>query len=381
VTIETISTTGQLAHIPVVTGGDLPGLAVLQQWADANDQATRLVSQWIWTDLVPLHHWPQPAGVSRKEFPNPRLKHPRESDEDYRRRAEIATASAAGTVLRGIGFGLSPNIALEQMHSIHGTIGMKTKLKHALAISRGRKAWDVLLSEEEVRCAGILPATGEVIEIGVTMAQARKAKWTENAAYEKTPIDMLWARAMSRVLDRVAGDILFGLASIEDIDPEPDEPGQATVTNVTASDIKARVAPAAAVIEPVPTTQPTAEPDAQPDAETASVVEPTQEPPTDLGSAEELIDLAQNRRLHALLRKLDLGSEADKAAALAAISYIVKRPIDSTKFITTAEAGPLLDRLDELSKKPEAKWRAEIRFMVTPDANGQLPMPEGSDRG
>lgn len=384
-TIETTTAHSQLAQqtpaLPVVTAGDMPGLAVLQQWADANDNATRLVAQWIFTDLVPLHHWPNPVGMTLKTWPNPRLSPNGESEDDYRRRCQIATASASGTVLRGIALGLSPNIALEQMHSIHGKIGMMTKLKYALAIKHKVKVWDVELSEESVTCAGIHPLTGETVEITITMAQAVKAKWLENAAYEKTPIDMLWARAMSRVLDRVAGHVLFGLASIEDVDPEPDEQGEATVTNVTAQDIKARVArPAAPAIEPQqaagPTRPETAPAAPAPDPPTAAAV-----PPADLGSAEELIDLSQNRRLHALLRKLDLGQEADRAVALKVISYLVERPIESTKLITKAEAGPLLDSLDALSKRPEEKWRAEIRFMVTPDSAGQLPMPEGGDRG
>lgn len=393
-TIETTSSNNQLAQFPVVTAGDLPGLAVLQQWADANDVATRLVAPWVWTDLVPLHHWPNPAGMTLKTWPNPRMSPERETDQEYRRRAEIATASAAGTVLRGMALGLPPNIALEQMHSIHGKIGMMTKLKYSLALSRGVKAWDVKLSEEEVICAGILPATGETIEIGITMDQARKAKWTENEAYQKTPIDMLWARAMSRILDRIAGDVLFGLASVEDLRDLPDDRSQA-VTSVTASDIRDRATHAATVhalgrsaaatetCNSAITTTVSEPPAGQSPNEPA---EPQNDPPANEEPAEtgEAITLAQSRRLYALLRKLDLGSPDDRAAALAVLSFIAERPVESPKHLTVLEATTVNARLDELTRREESKWRAEIRFMAAggiPEGAEQIAASEGDDRG
>lgn len=373
-TIETTSAPNELAHrnpdFPVVTGGDLPGLGVLRQWADANDQATRLVAQWVWTDLVPLHHWPNPAGMTLKTWPNPRMSPERETDQEYRRRAEIATASAAGTVLRGMALGLHPNIALEQMHSIHGKIGMMTKLKYSLALDRGVKVWDVKLSETEVICAGIHPATGETIEIGITMAQAIKAKWNENEAYQKTPIDMLWSRAMSRVLDRVAGHVLFGLASIDAV--EPDDTVEVTASPVaapvTAAGIRAR---SAAVADLPPMDAPMPAP-AAPEA-------PKQEelPAKDVTPAVELIELGQNRRLHALLRGIGIGGEANRDAALAVISTLVEHPVESTKFLTKDETSPLLDKLQELAGRPEEERRAAVQFMTAPPASDtadQLPI-------
>lgn len=229
--------------LPTVTGWELPGLRVLEEWASANEHAARLVGSWIFTDLVPVHHWPLPAGESLRTMPNPRLKHPRETDVDYAHRVAVVTASAAGTVLRGIPLGLPPHVALEQMHVIRGTVGMKVKLKYALALSRGIKAWDVESSDESVTVAGIHPTTGKTITITRTIAQARQAGWTTNEAYAKTPEDMLWARAMSRLLDRIAGHILFGLPSVEEIDATPDtydtdqatQPAPATATSIIAT--------------------------------------------------------------------------------------------------------------------------------------------------
>lgn len=379
-TIETISTPGEL-ELPAMTGDELPGLGALQRWADANDTATRLVAQWIFTDLVPLHHWPNPVGMTLKTWPNPRLSPNGESGEDYQHRCRIATASAAGTVLRGMALGLSPNIALEQMHSIHGRIGMMTKMKYALALSRGKKAWDVKLSEDEVICAGILEATGETIEISITMAQARKAGWVDgNAAYGKTPIDMLWARAMSRVLDRIAGDVLFGLASIEDLRDLPDDEAR-VITRVTASDIKDRTAAAALpqVQQLVP------EDEASPGATIQQEVPQTGPPADEPGPDEETgeaVTLAQRRRIGTVLRKVDLGSADDAQAALQVISWIVQRTVPETRDLTTSEADRVIRYLEELAGKDEPDWREQLRMIVAGEAESPeaIASTEGEPR-
>ena len=52
------------------------------------------------------------------------------------------------------------------------------------------------------------------------MDQARKAGWTKNDTYSKTPADMLWARAAGRVCDRIAPDTLMGIASVEEVEDD-----------------------------------------------------------------------------------------------------------------------------------------------------------------
>lgn len=386
--IETINGSIDLARqtpaLPEVTGGDLPGLAVLQQWADANDQAARLVAQWVWTDLVPLHHWPNPAGMTLKTWPNPRLSPNGESDQEYRRRAEIATASAAGTVLRGISLGLSPNIALEQMFSIHGKIGMMTKLKYALAIKHGVKVWDVELTPQSVTCAGIHPLTGDTVEITITLDQAVKAEWVQdNKAYVKTPIDMLWARAMSRVLDRVAGHVLFGLASIEDIEPEEREPVRPGST-VTAADIQARTTtPKRPATVETPTAQAEA-PEGTPD-DVAPVA-----PPADVSGAVELISPAQIKKVQATftgmgVKNIDLRRDV--------VAHLAGHPVDSLKDVTRAEATHMIDRLEQASQaeNPQgvlAEWLAtadQLAEQAAAEQDGdQLPVDGAeaeADRG
>lgn len=350
-TVDTVHRGAEVA-LPTVTGGDLPGLAILQQWATANDQASRLVSQWVFTDLVPVHHWPTPPGVTLKDFPNPRRQHPRETPDDYRRRCEIAVASASGTVLRGISIGLPPNIALEQMFSVHGTIGMKTKAKLALAKSRGRKAWDVLLTEQEVRCAGIDPVTGETVEIGITWEQAEKAGWTSNAAYGKTPIDMLWSRAMSRVLDRIAGDVLFGLASVEDIDPVPAADVEVTATVTTPAPAERPSAAAAlAAVRPAVVDEPVAAAVQDTDQAAGHDMPPEVTPPAAPEAPAEVIDPAspctewQRRAIGRAFAGLDVSGTGQERKRATVVAHVVEHPVGALAELTYGEAEHLLGYL------------------------------------
>lgn len=222
-------------------------LATLTAWAQAMQQATQLVAPLVWTDLVPLHHWPMPPGQTLKSFPNPRLRHPQESEESHRHRCEIAVASAGGIALRSISMGLNPLVGLEQMFNIRGKLGMHTKAKLAIAKAQGIKAWDEELTADAVTVAGVDPITGKTETIRVTMAEAKTAGWTDNDAYRKTPKDMLWSRAMGRLLDRIAGHILMGLASTDDAADAADADERRTdeaVAAVTVQDIKARAASA-----------------------------------------------------------------------------------------------------------------------------------------
>jgi hypothetical protein len=121
---------------------------------------------------------------------------------------------------------------------VKGRPGLYTKLKVALAQAHGHEVWDVERSPEVAKVAGRRRGWPQdrVVTITITIEDARRAKWTENEAYEKTPEDMLWSRAASRVLDRIAADVLFGIPSIEDleVDDEPavDRPGASVTATV-----------------------------------------------------------------------------------------------------------------------------------------------------
>lgn len=224
--------------LPAVTGGDMRGaLDLMRDHVQTLDLVERFVSSIVDTPFIPDSHWPLPVGVRASEMPNrnPRLRHGSETEENWRIRRSIAIASGTGSVLTGLPLGLDPLTALSQVFIVKGRPGLYTKLKLAKAQAHGHKVWDEEYTDEAVTVAGRRRGEDDVVRIRITIEQARKAKWTDNEAYEKTPADMLWSRATSRVLDRIAGDVLFGLPSIEDLEdaPEPadrDRPGTVTAT-------------------------------------------------------------------------------------------------------------------------------------------------------
>lgn len=217
---------GALA-LPTVTGGNAGGLAVLQDWLTAADAASTLARSLVQSFFVPQAYKVNvPARASR---------------EEAEAALEIAVANATGAILLGQSLGLDPLTSLQQIYVVHGRPGMYAKLKVALAQARGHRVWDEEYSPEAVTVAGQRRGTDDVVRIRITIEDARRAKWTEqNANYGKTPADMLWARAASRVVDRVAADVLFGLASIEDL--EDDEPAPAAAARVTIEDVRGPVA-------------------------------------------------------------------------------------------------------------------------------------------
>lgn len=159
---------------------------------------------------------------------------PRNADPEERAAAvEVAVANATGAILFGWRLGLDPMTSLQQVYVVHGRPGMYAKMKVALAQAAGHEVWDEAYTAERAVVCGRRRGSEQLVRIEITIEQARTAGWTSNAAYGKTPADMLWARAASRVVDRIAADLLHGITSIEDIEPDP----EAAPVRVSAAEV------------------------------------------------------------------------------------------------------------------------------------------------
>ena len=223
---------GALA-LPTVTGGGMPGLAVISEWLTAAQTAEQLVTPLITSSFVPDAFKPR-VGANA-------------TDIERREAFETARANATSAVLLGLSLGLDPLTALQQIYVVKGRPGMYAKLKVALAQARGHRVWDEEYSAEKVTVAGQRKGTDDVVRITITIQDAQRAGWTEsNANYGKTPADMLWARCASRVVDRIAADLLMGIASIEDLD-DLEEPAPAAA-RVTIGDVRGTTAPVPAAV-------------------------------------------------------------------------------------------------------------------------------------
>jgi hypothetical protein len=200
-----------------VLGGANDALAKLGDWVQAARHAHQLVAPLVGTAFVPDAYKPKID--------------PRATAEQKAEAREMAIANATAAVLQGITLGLDPMTALQQIYIVHGRPGMYSEIKVALVKSRGHEVWTEDISDTRAVVCGRRKGTDYIERVTVTMDQARKAGWTTNQAYSKTPQDMLYARAAGRVCDRVAPDVLMGIASVEEI--QDTIQAEATVGNGT----------------------------------------------------------------------------------------------------------------------------------------------------
>lgn len=313
-----------------VLGGANDALDRLARWVDAARNAHMLVAPLVNTAFVPEAYKPKVD--------------PRATPEQRRAAEEVAIANATAAVLQGITLGLDPLTALQQIYIVHGRPGMYAKLMVALVQAHGHEVWDEDLSDSRAVVCGRRNGSEHTVRIVVTMDQARKAGWTSNQAYTKTPQDMLWARAASRVCDRIASDVLKGIASVEEIRDElrvDAEVGTRTVSPRRRPPISSKAIEAAIDATEEPPLE-----DDRPPAETLDHPSGTGAP---VDEQPRLITQAQQRKLHALFRENDLG---DRDAGLLYIGAVIGRPVETTKELTVAEAGTVIDSLD--NREPES---------------------------
>ena len=215
-------------------------LARLGQWVEAARHAHQLVAPLVGTAFVPDSYKPK---IDPRATPDERAE---------ARATAIANATAA--VLQGITLGLDPMTSLQQIYIVYGRPGMYAKMMVALIQAHGHEVWTEDLSDSRAVVAGRRRGSEIIERVTVTMEQARKAGWTRNDAYNKTPQDMLWARAASRVCDRIASDVLKGIASIEAVQDElapTNGNGTRTVTPRKRAAVAARPAPVAEIEPPL----------------------------------------------------------------------------------------------------------------------------------
>lgn len=313
--------------IAALNGGN-DALNRLGQWVVAARDAHTLVSPLVDTPFVPDAYRPKVD--------------PRATAEEKAAARNLAVANATAAVLQGITLGLDPLTALQQIYIIHGRPGMYAEAMVALVKAHGHEVWEEDISDSRAVVCGRRRGETHIHRVTITMDQAKKAGWTSNQAYTKTPQDMLYARAAGRACKRTAPEVLLGIASVEEI--------QDTIR------VEAEAGPATRTVSPRRTTR-----RALPAAEAQPAEEPPldEEPPAAEPERPEPAT-SQNRKMYALLRKT--GRE-DKDTALVYIAGVVGRPVESTKDLSKAEVSRVIDALDapepaEAEEPPLADWPA-----------------------
>ena len=307
---------------PVLPSTD--AMARLEEWVVAASRANALITPLVGSAFVPDAYKPK-VGQNAP-------------DEEKQAAWDTARANATAAVLLGLSIGLDPLTALQQIYLVKGRPGMYSKMKVALLQSRGFKIWTDELTDDVAVVSGIRPGD-EVRTVTVDMAMARKAGWTSNEAYAKTPQDMLWARAAGRWCDRYGGDHLHGIATVEDIpDVVQVEARVGAPLRVTAADVLGTEAEDPQI------------PNHQPPTVDNAVEGPGPERPViDIGNAPAAITTAQSKKMYGLLR--DKGKD-DKDLALVYIAGVIGHEVGSTKDLTVEEASQVIDALDKLDPAP-----------------------------
>lgn len=253
---------------------------------------------------------------------------------------------ATAVILMGDEVGLSPLAALRSIYAVHGTPALYARTMVALAQAQGHEIWTEVDTPDKVVVCGRRRGSDKVERSEWTIARARKAGYTNNKKYDSNPQEMLYAKAASTVVRKVAADVLVGVPySVEDLELE--EPAPTTTVTRTAVPAKATARRAAApkVEQPEPDLDEPTLPDPpgldEVPPEPTSDPEPAIEPP----AGEPMISLAQSKMLHALLNENELG---DRDAGLAYIGGQIGRDIDTSKGLTRVEASQVIDSLNAL---------------------------------
>jgi len=261
-------------------------LTRLGEWVQAAQHATQLVAPLVATAFVPDAYRPKID--------------PRATDVAKAEARQVAIANATAAVLQGITLGLDPMTALQQIYIVKGRPGMYARIKVALLQAHGHEVWTEDLSDHRAVVCGRRRGTDYVERVTVSMDQARKAGWTSNDAYAKTPQDMLYARAAGRVCDRVGADVLMGIASVEEMQDEIRGSAALDSTRTVEPPTRQRLAARAK----------------------SATVEAAEVPPLDEPAVP--ITAVQQRKMNALLRE---HGRADRDAALAFIVGVIGHDI------------------------------------------------------
>jgi hypothetical protein len=304
-------------QLPAMGSVTTDAMTRLTEWVNAASQAHQLVAPLIDSAFVPDNFRPR--------------VNPNASDDEKAHAKQVAIANGTSAVLLGLNLGLDPLTALQQIILIKNRPGMYAKAKVAILTSRGYDIWTKELTDEKAIVCVVRPTTGgRVEEFEVTMEQAKKAGWTVNDNYSKTPQDMLYARAAGRACDRTGAHILLGIPTVEDI---PDTNGYQEPVRVTARVTAADILGTSK--ETVPVERRAAEPDPPgPD-----------DHPGPAPASVQMMTQPQQRRLFALLKEKGY---ADKDLALVFIAGVIGREIGSRNELTKQDAIDVIDALDQL---------------------------------
>jgi hypothetical protein len=319
------------------------------RWANDLITAGQAIDLIVETPFVPDSFWPMPPGMTSRDWPTPKLRHPRESLELWQGRRQIAVASASSAVVYGDAIGYAPPAALQSIYVVKGRPGLYAEAMKALVVAAGHEIEQEDLSDTRCVMVGKRRGRDTWQRATFTIDRARKAGYMRNSKYAEDPQSMLVARATSIICRIVAPDVLKGLVAVEELQDE-DARGDGTAAptrTVTARRTAARALPSgppaaqASQGQPVtPAGQRQAGSSGQ-DAGGDDLLDYDQPP-----AKPEPITPARWGAINAQLRDLAVSGEGQQAARLGIVSHLVGRSIAKGSDLTSDEGRAVWDTLD-----------------------------------
>ncbi|MGD9989388.1 hypothetical protein [Pseudonocardia sp.] len=273
-------------------------------------------------------------------------------------------AAITAAILSGREMGVAPMTALAHINVIKGKPGQDALLMRALVLAAGHQIEYGDCSDTRALVRGKRRGEETWTEVVFTADQARRAK-IDLGGY---PEDKLIARATSRLCRRKFADVISGLSytleELQDGDTEflvgdeqsaalpaggDEAPAPAPRTAQRATRRKAAPkTPAAATGGGTAAGTGAAAPSSAgpplpgEDGYDQPADEPADRDPNRPSSTE------QNRLMHALFRKAELGGQDDRDDRLRLTGLLLKRQLDTSKGLTVADASLVIDALSQL---------------------------------
>jgi len=157
----------------------------------------------------------------------------------------VKTKAGAFTVVEyGFELGMKPVTALQNISVIQGKMALSAGLMLALAVKNG-VAFQVAENTDK-RCRIIftrnLNGVAVKYDASFDMEEAKKAGLVKSgSAWDKFPADMLWARAVSRGIRKIAPDVVSGAYTPEEVQeftaPEINPPAVQAAPDVVEGEI------------------------------------------------------------------------------------------------------------------------------------------------
>lgn len=184
-------------------------------------------------------------------------------------RGKVADVTIALTMAQAMGE--NPVIVMQNIYVVSGRAGWSSAYviakANASGVFRGRMNWRIEGAGPGLKVTAFarLADTDEEVSYTVSMAMAEAEGWTKNPKYKTMPELMLRYRSGAALVRLYAWDVMFGYATVDELETMPVEVVDVSPGRGAASTARAALGQRRAAIEAAPEPQIAPDPEKQPD--------------------------------------------------------------------------------------------------------------------